>query len=128
MMLVLDTHAWVWWCVSSRKLPAYAKRRIERAGEVCIASMSVLEVTYAHRTGKLQLNEPIDDWLRLALREIAVVPMDEQIAHVAGKLDYPHGDPADRVIIATAQHLHAKLVTNDQRIHSHQPVDVIWKR
>ena len=61
-----------------------------------------------------------------AIPNLRVVPVTESIAIEAGLLTNFHGDPADRIIVATALELRARLVTRDQRIRGSKHVDSIW--
>src|SRR5215470_9196467 len=114
-MIVLDTHALVWWVTGAPGLSARAKRTIEAAARqspVAISAISIFEVATAVRRERLQLKASLDDWLRdiRALPEIHIEPVTADIAHLAGTLDAEvPGDPADRVILATAIVLEAKL-------------------
>ena len=51
---------------------------------------------------------------------IVDVPVDGSIAWTAGAMDHSHGDPADRLIMATAMSRSAKLVTADREILRHR--------
>lgn len=78
---------------------------------------------------RLVLTRDRDDWLddaeRLGL--FAFLPVDTTIARRAVRLPEPlHGDPADRIIVATAPTLGASLVTKDQRLIDYPHVTTVW--
>jgi PIN domain nuclease of toxin-antitoxin system len=131
-VIVLDTHALVWWVSGSKRLSAPARRAIEqsvRQGSVVASTISVLEIATAARRGRLVLGTPIGEWLAdvRALPELRFEPVSVEIAHRAGDLgDAASGDPADRIIVATALTLRAKLVSADARLHGIPHLAVVW--
>jgi PIN domain nuclease of toxin-antitoxin system len=75
------------------------------------------------------LSVPLDQWLAdmNSLPEIRVEPVSADIAVLAGGLAKPmHGDPADRLIVATASMLGVPLVTGDKKLHAYRGVKTIW--
>jgi len=81
------------------------------------------------RRGRLRLSMPLDQWLAdmNSLPEIRVEPISADIAVVAGGLAEPmHGDPADRLIVATASTLGVPLVTGDEKLPAYKGVKTIW--
>lgn len=130
-MIVLDTHVLVWWVAGTGRLSAAAKRAIDqrlRHGPVIASAITVLEIATAVRRGRLELGGPLDQWLAdlLALPELRFEPVSVEIARLAGAFDDPTpGDPADRIILATAQTLRARLVSADDRLRA-SPVAVVW--
>lgn len=69
--------------------------------------------------GRFVLGQTVKHWSAAVLRisNVVLAPFDEAIAIDAGELaDGLHGDPADRVMIATARALNCPLVTADRRI------------
>ena len=131
-MIVLDTHALVWWAVDDRRLSARALRAIRgaaRDGAVFASAISVMEIATAVRLGRITLSVPFDQWLAdlRALPELRFEPVSAEIAALAGSFDGAmHGDPADRIIAATARTLGAKLVTADERLHGLPEVVTAW--
>ncbi len=131
-MIVLDTHALVWWVGGDRRLSAAARRAIQRAaraGTVFASAISVMEIATAVRSGRLVLSIPLDQWLAdlRSLPELQVEPVTAEIAALAGSFDGSvHGDPADRLIAATARALRARLVTADERLQGLPDVAWVW--
>jgi len=131
-VIVLDTHALVWWAVGDRRLSARAQRAIRaaaRAGAVFASAISVMEIATAVRRGRLTLNVPFDQWLAdlRALPELRFEPVTAEIAALAGSFDGAmHGDPADRIIAATARALGVRLVTADERLRGLPEVASVW--
>ena len=131
-MIVLDTHALVWWVGGAGGLSARAKRAIEaavRQGPVVSSAISIFEIATAVRRQRLQLRASLDEWLKdiRALPELHFEPVTAAVAHLAGTLESEApGDPADRIILATAIVLEAKLVTADERMSKVRRVEAIW--
>ncbi len=79
--------------------------------------------------GRLELTMDVADWIANseALPFLRFVPVTNQIALRSVSLPTDvHGDPADRMIIATALFLGASLVTKDERIRNYPHVETIW--
>lgn len=132
-MIVLDTHAWVWWVAGSARLPAPARDAIQEcldAGDpVRVSTISTWEVAMLVARGRLELTLDVDDWIAHAeaAPEIEFVPVDNRIALRSVQLDgFGHRGPADRIIVATALGMNAVLVTADARLHAYAPVTTIW--
>lgn len=121
--LVLDTHVWVKF-VAGAPLAKRARAAIERAasagGGVLIASISLWEIARLTAAGRLRLGDRPARWFDAALAAVAgeVVDVSPDIALTAAGLSC-HGDPADRLIIATAIERGAVLVTRDEAILEH---------
>jgi PIN domain nuclease of toxin-antitoxin system len=131
-VIVLDTHALVWWLMQSPRLSARARRAIRRAirpGAIVVSAASIFEVATVVRRGRLQLGTTVDQWLDAAksLPELRIEPVTEPIARRAGSLaESFHGDPVDRIIVATAMQLQAKLLTADDRLRKSRLVETVW--
>lgn len=131
-MIVLDTHILIWWVNSPQKLSKKAKKAIDEEKPkkgILISSISTFEIYLLIKKGKLELTNYPDAWLERieSLPYVHFVPMDNQIATASVNLpDFMHKDPADRIIIATALNLGAKLVTSDKKILQYSKVQTIW--
>ena len=131
-MIVLDTHVLVWWVSGSGRLSVRAKRAINqslRRTPAVVSAISVLEIATAVRRGRLELGSPLDQWLAdlRTLPELQFQPVSVEIAELAGSFDETTpGDPADRIIAATALTLQAKLVTADERLRASPRVSTVW--
>lgn len=122
--VVLDTHAWVD-VVTGAKLAAAAKRRIGAASEagcLWIAAITPWEIAMLASKGRLRLGMPTLDWIAASLQRsgIQVAPLEPSIAVDAAELPGAfHGDPADRLIVATTRHLAATIATRDRAIRAY---------
>ncbi|MYA51554.1 MAG: type II toxin-antitoxin system VapC family toxin [Chloroflexi bacterium] len=117
--MLLDTHALVWLRLGDPKLGAHARREIEEAwqnDDLAVSAMSYWEAGMLTARGRIRLPVDADAWRRENLEQgVIEIPVDGAIAVRAGLLPNLHGDPADRIIIATALEGH-RLVTGDRRI------------
>jgi PIN domain nuclease of toxin-antitoxin system len=79
--------------------------------------------------GRLRLALDVRDWLSRceALPFLTFVPVSNAIAVESVRLpEFPHTDPADRIIAATALSLGAALVTKDDKLRNYPHLKTIW--
>ena len=130
-MILLDTHALVWWVNGDHVSPA-AAAAIEDAregGGIGLSSISAWEIAMLVAAGRLALSMDVPAWLAAveSIEGVRFVPIDNAIA--VGAVTLPgdfHKDPADRLIVATARALGAQLVSADQRIRAYAHVRTVW--
>jgi len=121
--LLLDTHCWLWAQLGlTEKLSRAALsaiRSAESTGRLQISVISVWELGMLEKRRRVVLPRNIGPWVEEALAKpgLSVAHLTPEIAiesvHLPGDL---HGDPADRMIVATARVLGATLVTKDRRL------------
>lgn len=121
--LLLDTHVWIWTLdPSSGALPNHTIRLIERAAaaqRLLVSDFSYWEVAMLVSKGRLRLTTDVGIWLDRAATApgIVSVPVTRDVlVHSTRLPGEPHGDPADRILIAHAQTLGAALMTCDRGI------------
>ena len=133
MRVVADTHAILWWRGDPARLSSTALRALERADPVLLSPISIWEVSTLIRLGRVRLDRDLVEWLAdLASEGIALADLTPRAAVDAGSWspeEFP-GDPADRLIYATARDLRAPLVSKDEKMHrvaaARGDVRVIW--
>ena len=130
-MILLDTHAWVRWLHPeiSRKLPDRLRAWLEATdAPLAVSVISALEVAQLVKKGILELPLPMPEWFDEALAGsgIECLPVTPGLLHASTVLPDIHKDPADRIIIATAQARGARLVTADETIHTYPTLTTIW--
>lgn len=129
-MIVLDTHAWLWWVSSPEMLSPAARDAMEGARSLGISPISCWELATKVAQGKLRLDRELDVWVHQALARprLRVAELLPEIAVAAGQLGAEgfHGDPADRMIVATTLHHDSLLVTKDQAIREFKTVRSVW--
>lgn len=127
-MIAIDTHVWVW-RANEIELSDAAMSAIAEAGRVLVSAASCLEVATLVRRGRIELDRGTEAWIRQALSEpeIEIADIDLDIAYRAGTLPHPFpGDPADRLIYATAVARGVPLITADRAIREFDPARTIW--
>jgi PIN domain nuclease of toxin-antitoxin system len=131
-MIVLDTHALVWWVDNPAQLSLPAAQAVEQAmksNSVYASCFSAWEIALLVERGRLRLALDVRDWLARceALPFLTFVPVSNTIAVESVRLpDFPHADPADRIIAATALSLGARLITKDEKLRSYSYVQTVW--
>lgn len=133
-MIVLDTHALIWWVNGDGQLSSGAKVTIDselaaEEGVVLVSAISAWEIALLVSLDRLTLTMGVDDWLQTAsdIDGVRFVPVDNEIAIESTRLPGEfHKDPADRMIVALARHLNAPLVTADTKIQNYKHVRSIW--
>lgn len=121
-LVLLDTHAWVWLLNGDPKLNTKAVKAIERSlseEAVLLSAISPWEVAMLVSKGRLTLDRDVWEWVNAAvcIPGIRLESISPEIAVASTRLPGNiHSDPADRLIAATARHLGALLITDDQQL------------
>lgn len=121
-LLLLDTHTLVWSINDGPRLGKTVKESIRLAGDeerVLVSAITPWEIALLVSKGRLTLGVDVMDWVRgaLAVPGVRLVPLEPEIAVASTRLAFDmHADPADRILVATARHLGATLVTADQAL------------
>ena len=125
---VLETHALIFAVLQPGRLGSKARRVIENAGagELAVASVSLAEIGQLIHDGKLEFEGRPSEVFGPLLGRCVVVPLSIDAAVAAPALRLPHGDPADRQIVAMAADLGVPLVTKDANITDAGLVRVVW--
>lgn len=127
--VLLDTHAVHWWSAEPERIGKAAAKAIERADELAVAAVSWYELAWLARHERILVTVPIRSWLEQLSSRVHTVGITPAIADTAVSLpsSFP-GDPADRLIYATAVERGWQLVTKDRRLrgHRHPRAVAIW--
>lgn len=132
-MIVLDTHALIWWVNGDEQLSVKARKAIEAElsedGQVMVSAITAWEIAMLVAKGRLALTMDIDDWLATVatIEGVSFVSVDTDVAVQSVRLPGEfHPDPADRLIVALARHHSVPLVTGDTKILGYRHVKTIW--
>lgn len=133
-MILLDTHVVLWWQAGGERLSALATREIARADVLLISPITCWEIATLVAKKRIGLDREVHTWIRdlLSGERVVTAPLTPLAATSAGLLQDSgfHGDPADRLLYATAREQLCPLVTKDDRIRSfaHQTGELrtIW--
>ena len=129
-MIVLDTHILVWLAAASERLGSKAREALSGGSELAISTVSIQEIAYLVTSGRVRLDRSLKKWVAdvLSTHEVRAIAPSVSVALRAGSLDgeaFP-GDPADRLIYATAVEYEAQLATADARLRAADPARVAW--
>ncbi len=115
--MLLDTCALLWLAHDQSKISDETLGRIEAAPTLFISAASSFEIALKHRTGKLHLPIPPQEWISEIIRhhQIDVIDLDLEICMKAVDLPPVHKDPCDRFIISTALIRNIPVATADRR-------------
>ncbi|MHB8618137.1 MAG: type II toxin-antitoxin system VapC family toxin [Chloroflexota bacterium] len=129
-MLVLDTHTWLWWEANPEQLSTTAAATIDAADRLAVCTISCWEVAMLVARDRIQLDRPISRWIRQALSRERLEPLvltaDAALEAAFLPSERFPGDPADRLIYASARLAGARLVTRDARLRAYDPVLTVW--
>jgi PIN domain nuclease of toxin-antitoxin system len=129
-VIVLDTHALLWWALDPDRLSDAARATVaemERRGGYASA-ISLWELGIKIQRGKLEIGIPIEELARRldSGGVVQLLPVDAATWLQSLALDWVHRDPADRVIVATALRRSLPIVTAEQEIQRYPGVTCIW--
>jgi PIN domain nuclease of toxin-antitoxin system len=118
-MIILDTHAWIWWVNQSEKLTKNASQAINDADIISIPAISCWEIAMPVDKARITLSMDVQIWLELALQyqNVQLLPLTPEIAVRSTRLPRGfHRDLADRLIVASSLVHRAALVSKDDKI------------
>jgi len=131
-LLLLDTHAFIWWRSAPEKLSRDQSRRIGKqltsGVPLSLSAISLWELALLGSKGRITVPTSLPVWLEVVERDprLFFYPITSQIAADAAQLPDPFPrDPADRIIAATARCETLELVTADERIRDSGLVSVV---
>lgn len=118
--VLLDTHVVHWWSAEPKRVSSPARKALESADELAVAAISWYELAWLARHERIAVTVPIRSWLDGLASQLRTLGMTPAVAGTAVGLpaSFP-GDPADRLIYATAIEHGLDLVTKDQAIRDH---------
>jgi PIN domain nuclease of toxin-antitoxin system len=121
--ILLDTHIWVWLMDGSAKqIGPTCRRTLEKAAvesSLLVSVMSLWEIAMLDVKARIQLSLDIRAWVDKALTAPGARLQSVTPAIAVDSTRLPsglHGDPVDRILVATARRVGASLATRDRRI------------
>lgn len=132
MSVLLDSHVWIWWVTGQKDLAPAKRARLDGLAEAgtppFLSAISLWEAQMLYRKNRLTLEIDFPVWLTEASDPmvVQVLPIDTSVILALDKLpDRFHGDPADRIIVATAKAHGMALMTDDKAIRRSKAVKVV---
>lgn len=133
-MIVLDTHALIWWVNGDDRLSKPALEAIKNEinkddGLIFVSSITTWEIALLIDKGRLSLTMDIDDWIHTvsAIEKVKFVAVENDTLIQSVRLPgIFHPDPADRIITALARQYAIPLITSDRKIIKYKHVKTIW--
>ena len=126
---LLDTHTLLWAMNDKARLGKKASAIIEDSNTpLFVSAISAYEIMYKYQFGKLSEYEYVADNYFDILEKFGVIelPINAQHAHFAGKFEWTHRDPFDRLLAAQTFVENMALITNDAAFQSLPWVSVLW--
>jgi len=120
--MVVDTHVLIWAVQDDARLGPAARGLVDEAtrrGGLYVPAITAWEIAMLVQRGRLALGRDVGAWIEqaLSLPGVRLMPLKPAIAVDSVRLPGDlHGDPADRMIIATARHAGLPLMTADRAI------------
>jgi PIN domain nuclease of toxin-antitoxin system len=119
----------LWHASNPDNLPTSARQEIQDASTIYVSSISAWEIGMLVQKGRLALSFSVDEWISLTshLPKLKWIDVTPDIAVRSTMLpEQFHGDPADRIIVASAMSYDTILITADKKIQSYKHVRTIW--
>ena len=126
--VLLDTPAAVWLVQGNPRLGDAAREKLTHLDrkDIYVSDLLLLELSMLISKGRVTVDTDPKAFLRDFALRFRVLSIDGEIAATAMDLPLTHGDPFDRVFVATALRHQLPLVTRDRTIRDSGIVDVIW--
>jgi PIN domain nuclease of toxin-antitoxin system len=125
--VLLDTHVVQWWSAEPERLSPGADAVVSGAADLAVAAITWFELAWLSRHGRISLGIPMRSWLGQLSGQLRTLGITAAIADTALGLpdDFP-GDPADRLIYATAIEHGLPLITKDARLRRQAGSLAVW--
>lgn len=119
--VVLDSHVVQWWSAEPDRISRAATTALSDADELAVAAISWFELAWLATHERILVTIPIRSWLEQLAAQVRTVALTPAIADTAVSLpsSFP-GDPADRLIYATAIEHGWRLITKDRKLRAHR--------
>ena len=126
MPVLLDTHAFLWWCEDSPELSQQA-RKVMTAEDCFVSYASFWEIAIKVNLGKLRLPGIPDRYLASQMSLNGFEQMEISFRQImrCASLAQHHGDPFDRLLVAQSQEEDLPLVSRDA-VFDVYGVERIW--
>lgn len=119
--IILDTHILLWLLLNPTKLSKEIIDIITEAqnnDKLFVSSITLWEISMLINKKRIYVFEPVISFLNSIgnIDGLTIMQINASIGADSGSLVNFHGDPADRLIVATTRELAGSLITKDQKI------------
>lgn len=131
MKLLLDTHIWLWSALDPLRLTRRVSKLLaDSANELWLSPISIGELIILLRKGRLTLPSDLSAWVAQTMVDLELIeaPLTVEVALSISSITFPHADPADHFLAATAKVLGLTLVTADERLLQLPGIQVLANR
>lgn len=127
MVLLIDTHALIWFFNGDKAISQEAKKAIENPkNEKCVSVASIWEIAVKMSLGKLQFDKGLAGLTKLIEDNgFMLLPITFEHSFEVATLEFIHRDPFDRMLVAQAITDKLVIVTKDPHIQQYK-VKTIW--
>ncbi|HLY63383.1 MAG TPA: type II toxin-antitoxin system VapC family toxin [Terriglobia bacterium] len=129
--LLLDTHIWLWSFLAPGHLSARVVNALKNPGhELWLSPISIWELVMLKEKGRVSLEKSVEEWVEEGMKKAGLreAPLTAAVALETIGVRLPHGDPADRFLVATARVFDLTLVTADKRLLATKNVSLLPNR
>ena len=119
LKLLLDTHIWLWSTLEPERITRrVGKAMADPANELWLSPVSVGELIVLLRKGRLRLPNDVAAWVAKTMQDLELneASLTVEVALAISSINFPHGDPADHFLAATAKVFGLTLVTADEHL------------
>ena len=130
-MITLDTQVMVFDVLEPRRLSRRAKQALAEGTEsrsLACSDICLWELAMLAARGKVDARGDTAAFINdlLQARYIRTLPITPEIAVLAQSDAFRHGDPADRLVAATALEYGVPLVTADAELRKLRQLKAVW--
>ena len=133
MLTMCDTHILLFWADDPSRLSAPASAALDlgiQSARLACSDISLWEIAMLYTRGRINNRAGVSPTAYmqdiLISMAITVLPITAEIAELSQSAVFSHGDPADRLIAATALVNRAALITADEKLHAIPNLRCIW--
>lgn len=124
-----DSRVLIWALGNPKKLSAKARRTIANIdNKLWVSAISAYEISLKYQLGRLPGAEPLVTSFSRQISYLNATELAVDSTHTvaAGRLDWEHRDPFDRILLAQAMIEGLTLITSDRALLEHAPLNTLW--
>ena len=133
MLTICDTHILLFWAYDQKRLSQSASAALEigiASSNLACSDINLWEIAMLYARGRINNRAGLTsaEYTQAIITGmcIRVLPITPEIAELSQSNLFAHGDPADRLIAATALAHHSPLITTDEKLRATPGLRCIW--